>query len=202
VHTHNQGLRTRPVPTHLLCPHFSTPLPPLPTRGHAHGGGPPTRLHHAHPPFLLGDTPTEEDPLRGCITLSGLPPATPIVFAAAGYAENGKQLGSIGDTSVAVPTALPLPRALQWGYLARSAGQLNVRAVARRASAELVATFIDAGPTLENWEQSPMLRWRLSARAVAHSAPAELRTAAQASYPIYISIYMYIYILYTYVYII
>lgn len=117
---------------------------------------------------------------RGCITLRGLPPATSIVFAAAGYAADGKMIGSIGRTSVEVLTSLPLPRALAWGYVGRAAAQLNAKTVAHRAIAEILATFIDKGEPLEAWEQSPMLSWRLSVRAIAHSAPAELRTAAQA----------------------
>ena len=118
--------------------------------------------------------------LNGTVTLSALPENTPIILASAAYDEGKTLLGGIGHSSVPVLTAHPLPRALEWSYLARAAAQLDVPAVSRRAAAEVIAQFVEMGAPAERWEQSPMLCWRLASPRVAHSAPAELRAAAQA----------------------
>ncbi len=120
---------------------------------------------------------TADEPLRGGVVLTNLPPNAVIVFAAAYYTESGEQVGGIGASSVEVPTSLPLPLSLLKSYAARAPAALGVRPAARAASALLLRSLAIRAPPAPLWARSLESEWTLR-RGVLDSSAAELRGAS------------------------
>lgn len=113
-----------------------------------------------------------DDPTWPVVTIERLIPNDSYVFAVAAYAEDGQIIGSgIGPTTSPVITCSPLPLALCWGYVCKTALKLNLPLLVAEAANVLYDEFIwKRQEDKPRWEVNPLTHHVLRAEEVARAS--------------------------------